>query len=48
MVTEAAAPAGFGGIKHKHHRAGDGQNSNPTANAMHETAHGEAFRILLL
>jgi hypothetical protein len=48
MVTEAAATSGFGGIKHKHHRTGDGENSNPTANVMHETAHGEAFPIPLL
>jgi hypothetical protein len=48
MVSGGAAPAGLRGMKRKPDRAGDGENSNPTANVMHETAHGEAFRIPLL
>jgi hypothetical protein len=46
MVSEGAAPSGFGGIERKPDR--DGEENNQRADERHETAHGEAFRILLL
>lgn len=48
MVSDMAAAAGFGGVKCNHDRYGDGEKSNQTADAGHETARGETFRILLL
>jgi hypothetical protein len=48
MVSDVAAAAGFGGVKCQHNRDGDGEQGNQTADAGHETARGETFRILLL